>query len=99
MEIHTGQNLFNILSKMCDFTALEDEMGAVIDAIKKDNPQLQKQVKNNDCIADVMLSLPDAERLDNIFDELFPKLTSCTASKWAKEGFLAGIKVHLNNEA
>jgi len=55
MEIKTGQNLYEAIDKICGFTALDDDMEAIIDAIKQDNPTLQ--VKNNVDLDIVRLSL------------------------------------------
>lgn len=35
----TNQNLFNALSDICGFTALQDEMSAIIDAVNKDKSE------------------------------------------------------------
>lgn len=48
VNINIGQNLFNVLYNTCDFTALESEQFAVLDAVKADNPQLFKQNGNKE---------------------------------------------------
>ena len=43
MEVNKGQNLFNALKDVCEFTALESDMDSILNAILKDNPHIEEK--------------------------------------------------------
>ena len=46
LDIEFGQELFNVLADICDFNALQDDMRAIISAVKRDNGLNQEKLKH-----------------------------------------------------